>query len=156
MKELEEARTAIETVRGTPDGTVYRIVNYDTYAVDSSDEWDRQRDTLRDSSGTAAGQEQEQENKKRTTEGGASSRNSRLPQDWSPTASHIERARDSGLDLIAEVEKFRAHAEENDRTAKSWNGAFTRWLINAEEYARRDGRLPNGAKGTAPDGWVRL
>jgi len=56
----------IGTVRGTPYGTVYRIVNYDTYAVAQNGERDTQRDTERDASGTAAGQEQqwEQQNKK--------------------------------------------------------------------------------------------
>lgn len=66
-------------------------------------------------------------------------RASRLPEDWTPTDEHINRAKNARLDLQREVDKFRAHAEENDRRAKSWNGAFTRWLINAEDYARRDG-----------------
>ena len=54
-----EARTAIGTVRGTPDGTIYRIVNYDTYAVGGNGARDTKRDKVRDTSGTAAGQEQE-------------------------------------------------------------------------------------------------
>jgi hypothetical protein len=54
-----EARTQIGTVSGTPDGTIYDIVNYDTYAVLAIGERDTSRDAQRDSSGTAAGQEQE-------------------------------------------------------------------------------------------------
>lgn len=139
MSDLE-ARTAIGTVRGTPDGTVYRIVNYDTYAIGWDTERDTERDDERDRNGTATGQEQEQENNTNKPIGGSSSRKSRLPKDWSPTADHIERAKVARLDVIREAEKFRAHAEENGRKAERWNAAFTRWLINAEEYARRKPR----------------
>lgn len=59
MSDLE-ARTSIETVCGTPDGTVYRVVNYDDYAVLATPKRDSERDSKRDTSGTAAGQEQEQ------------------------------------------------------------------------------------------------
>ena len=51
--------TQIGTVRETPRGTVYRIVNYDTYAIHRDSERDTQRDTQRDRSGTRAGQEQQ-------------------------------------------------------------------------------------------------
>ncbi len=54
-----EVRTAIGTVRETPDGTVYRIVNYETYAVGDTDERDSERDKNRDSGETAARQEGE-------------------------------------------------------------------------------------------------
>ena len=50
----------------------------------------------------------------------------------------IDKFKDAGLNPGSELEKFRAHAEEKGRTAKSWNAAFTRWLINAAEYATRD------------------
>jgi len=64
------------------------------------------------------------------------SRATSLPKNWTPTQEHIERAAQDGLDLNRELVKFRAHAEEKGRTAKSWNGAFTRWLIQAAEYAQ--------------------
>lgn len=66
----------------------------------------------------------------------------RLPASWTPTVDHKQRATDEGVDLDRELVKFRAHAEEHDRTTKNWNAAFTRWLINAADYARRDGRTP--------------
>lgn len=65
IRELE-ARTAIETVSGTPYGTVYLVVNYDTYAGSVDAVRDSERDTKRDTSGTPAGQEQEQKNKRTT------------------------------------------------------------------------------------------
>lgn len=70
--------------------------------------------------------------------GEVKSRETRLPADWEPTDEHRQRAAQSGLDVTREANKFRAHAEEKDRRAKSWNAAFTRWLINAAEYAARD------------------
>lgn len=66
-----------------------------------------------------------------------------LPDNWAPTDEHRSRASTDGLDVDREAIKFRAHAEEKGRKAKSWNAAFTRWLINAAEYAKRD-----GARGT--------
>lgn len=62
----------------------------------------------------------------------------KLPKDWKPTTEHQERALAAAIDLGREVEKFKAHVEEKGRTAVNWNGAFTRWLMNAEEYAQRD------------------
>ena len=50
------------------------------------------------------------------------------------------RIREEGTIRGYDAPALRAHAEEKDRTAKNWNGAFTRWLINAAEYAQRDGR----------------
>lgn len=51
-----------------------------------------------------------------------------LPKDWAPTAEHIRRAREKGVDVIDEAENFRLHAETHDRRAKNWNAAFTTWL----------------------------
>lgn len=54
-----ESGTMIGTVRGTPHGTVYVIVNYDDYATIEKHSRDIMRDTMRDTSGTPAGQEQQ-------------------------------------------------------------------------------------------------
>ena len=54
----------IATVNGTPDGTVYRIVSYDTYRAGG----DSIRDTERDTNGTPTGQREEvEEGKKKDT-----------------------------------------------------------------------------------------
>ena len=65
------------------------------------------------------------------TEVSSKARETRLPKGWAPTAEHIKRAKESGLDLVDEVENFRLHAETHDRHAASWNGAFTTWLKNS-------------------------
>lgn len=58
-----ETGTMIGTVRGTPRGTVYRIVNYDTYAVGGDAERDTERDGMRNRSGTHAGHMRDKNNK---------------------------------------------------------------------------------------------
>lgn len=65
-------------------------------------------------------------------------RASKMPKSWKPNSNHLERALASDLDLAKQAEKFRAHAEEKGRTAVNWDAAFTRWLMNAAEYAERD------------------
>ena len=87
----------------------------------------------------------------------SSKRETRLSATWAPTAVHIKRAQDTHVDLMLQVEKFKAHAEEHDRKAKNWNAAFTRWLINAAEYAEKDQRrdatanLTRGQRAAAND-----
>ncbi|SNS43217.1 hypothetical protein SAMN06309944_0229 [Micrococcales bacterium KH10] len=73
-----------------------------------------------------------------TPNGVVRSRATKLPDSWTPTIEHQSRASETNLDLQLEVMKFRSHAHEKGRTAKNWNAAFTRWLINAAEFAARD------------------
>lgn len=56
----------------------------------------------------------------------------KIPKDWAPTSSHIERARAKGVDVLAQAEAFKLHAETHDRRAASWNAAFTSWLIKSK------------------------
>lgn len=55
-------------------------------------------------------------------------RETALPKSWAPTAEHIKRAKELGVDVVNEAENFRLHAETHDRRAANWNGAFTMWL----------------------------
>ena len=64
------------------------------------------------------GEEQESKRAKET----------RLPKDWVPTTSHCDLAKERGVDLVAEADAFRLHAETHDRHAARWNAAFTTWL----------------------------
>ena len=59
----------------------------------------------------------------------------RIPKDWAPTKAHLEYARDNRLDLVAEAEAFRLHAETHDRHAARWNSAFSTWLKKAKPSA---------------------
>lgn len=64
--------------------------------------------------------------------GDARKRETRLSKDWAPTAEHIKRAKDLGLDVVAQADAFRDHAETHDRHAANWNSAFTTWLKKAK------------------------
>ena len=57
-----------------------------------------------------------------------------LPPEWVHTEAHEAKAKEFGIDLHLEVEKFKAHAEANDRKLASWNAGFTQWLIQAKGY----------------------
>lgn len=71
----------------------------------------------------------------------------RLPKDWAPTVSHMELAKNRGVDIIAEADNFRLHAETHDRHAARWNAAFTTWLKKAKSSQRTVG----AARGMTPD-----
>lgn len=84
--------------------------------------------------------ESETEKKRSIGDRKKTSRQTSLPSDWQPNDSHRQRADEYGLSLASQAELFRLHAEEKGRKAQSWNAAFTRWLMNAKEYARPAGR----------------
>ena len=68
--------------------------------------------------------------------GDAKIKETRLPKGWVPTAEHFALAKSRGVDIIAEVEAFRLHAEAHDRHAARWNAAFTTWLKKSRPTAR--------------------
>lgn len=130
-----EVRTAIETLRETPDGTVYRVVNYETYAISRYTDRDNERDTKRDRSETEARQEQQLNQETPPIGPPLGKRKTRLPDGWRPTAQHRERAQIEGVDCDREAEKFRAHHGAKGSRFVSWNRAFTTWLLKAGEWA---------------------
>ncbi|WP_156316598.1 hypothetical protein [Leucobacter japonicus] len=67
----------------------------------------------------------------------------RLPSDWVPTKNHYDIGREKGIDVAAEADAFRLHAETHDRHAARWNAAFTTWLKRAKPKPRASG-----------DGWM--
>lgn len=72
--------------------------------------------------------------------GEAKRKETRLPKAWSPTSDHIERARGLRVDVMAEADSFRLHAETHDRHAANWNAAFTTWLKKAKPSATQPER----------------
>lgn len=72
-------------------------------------------------------------------DGDAKLKETRLPKAWAPTAEHFALAKSRGVDILAEVEAFRLHAETHDRHAARWNGAFTTWLKKSRPTARAAG-----------------
>lgn len=123
--------TMIARVRGTPNGTVYHIVNYDTYAIDGHSKGHSKGHSQGHPRGIAGAPEQERRKKNTTSEGG---RKHSLPDDWTPTNRHVEVAGTEGVDLQREAMKFREHAAANGRRQLDWNRSFTMWLMRAAEY----------------------
>jgi len=62
-----------------------------------------------------------------------------LPDTWRPNDNHTRQAQTLGLDLDAQVRRFRNHAEMNDRLMANWDAAFRQWLEHATEYAPKQG-----------------
>lgn len=64
--------------------------------------------------------------------GEAKLKETRLPADWVPSKNHYDIGRERRLDIAAEADAFRLHAETHDRHAARWNAAFTTWLKKAK------------------------
>lgn len=60
----------------------------------------------------------------------------RLPASWAPNEAHTQYALTEGIALEFQAERFRTHAEANDRRLVSWDAAFKNWLLKAERTAR--------------------
>ena len=56
----------------------------------------------------------------------------RLPADWTPNEAHTQYAVTEGIALDFQAERFRTHAEANDRRIVNWDAAFKNWLLKAE------------------------
>jgi hypothetical protein len=77
-------------------------------------------------------------------------RETSLPENWQPKAKEQERALAMDLDIDVEVERFRNHAEQNDRRCVSWDAAFRNWLIGSKNFTTPRGKSAND---TATWGW---
>lgn len=145
----------IRAQRETHAGTVYLLVNYDTYQSTPTQE------------GTQKGTTGAQEGHDRGTVG-AQSRSSKavkaeellmgiananppsvrelvkrakqLPDGWTPSTSHRGLAGTLGLDADDEAERFRDFHTAKGSVMKDWEAAFRTWLRNANRFASRDGR----------------
>ena len=73
----------------------------------------------------------EQGNSARSARGARKAPAKRLPEDWAPTDAHRKKAAELGVDLGLEADRFRLHAEANDRRAVRWDAAFSMWLSKA-------------------------
>lgn len=60
-----------------------------------------------------------------------------LPESWTPSESHQQKARAAGLDLGRESERFRAHHTAKGSLFRDWGMAFHTWLDNAVEWRQK-------------------
>lgn len=74
------------------------------------------------------------------------SKQSPLSDDWVPNEKHAARARELGVDVNLEAEKFRAHHQGKGTPFARPDAAFTGWLIRSTEF-RRSSQRQGGAAG---------
>lgn len=55
----------------------------------------------------------------------------RLADEWKPNAAATKYAASRGVDIEGEAERFRLHAQANDRRQVDWHASFRMWLSNA-------------------------
>lgn len=165
--ELLEEMGRIRPAQRTADGTTYLLVNYDSYqSTHTADgpQDEPEADQSRTSDGPVADQNRsskavkavKQDRKARPDEPGGqpaegkpsrTKRASVLPDSWSPSEKHAELAKELGLDLDAEAEKFRDWILDRGMTSKDWEARFRNWLRKAAEIA--EGRsVYSGAGGS--------
>jgi len=72
---------------------------------------------------------------------------STIPDSWKPNDAHSQYAKEEGIALDFQAERFRTHAEANDRRIVNWDAAFKNWLLKAERTVR--------AKPTAASPWSK-
>lgn len=60
----------------------------------------------------------------------------RLPASWTPKSTHTQYASDEGIALDFQAERFRTHAEANDRMLADWDAGFRNWLLKAERTTK--------------------
>jgi hypothetical protein len=59
-----------------------------------------------------------------------------IPAGWSPNETHAQYAEEEGIALDFQAERFRTHAEANDRRLVNWDAAFKNWLLKAERTTK--------------------
>jgi len=59
-----------------------------------------------------------------------------IPASWAPNEAHTQYARDEGIALDFQADRFRTHAEANDRRIVNWDAAFKNWLLKAERTVK--------------------
>lgn len=53
-----------------------------------------------------------------------------MPDGWEPKLSHVEKAKELGIDLATEADRFRTDAAAKSRIYADWDAAFRNWLTS--------------------------
>jgi hypothetical protein len=81
-----------------------------------------------------------------------------IPADHRTSEGNRKRAHELGfspVEIDRESEKFRAHAQANDRRCRDWDAAERQWFLSAAGYAKKQPRPP-ATDGTAPIDWDQI
>lgn len=68
-----------------------------------------------------------------------------LPETWEPKEAHKVTCLEKRVDVNYEAQRFRNHAQANDRRQRDWDAAFRNWLINAKPGTTPNGRPSQGS-----------
>lgn len=75
-----------------------------------------------------------------------------IPEDWSPTTSHKEKAKQLGLDVHAIADEFVNWAISKDERKADWSAAFHNWLTRENKFRQdRKSRPQFPPKGQAKE-----
>ncbi len=123
--------TALRTVGETPQGTIYHVVNYDTYAVG-----EKLHETPSETPiGIEVKQEQEGKHSRRKKTPTSNTDTWKVcPDSWSPNDGHLALARKLGVDFAHEEIKFRSYHFLKPHT--NADSTFTNWLVSASSRSR--------------------
>lgn len=66
----------------------------------------------------------------------SASRKVALPDEFKPTAQHVELANKSGVDLNHEFEQFKDYHKAKDSKMVDWHAALRTWIRNAAKFAK--------------------
>lgn len=69
-----------------------------------------------------------------------------LPAGWEPNDAHRGFAREKNIFLEGEAERFKLHAQANDRRLRDWDAGFRMWLTKARPQ-EQTGASPWDVKG---------
>jgi hypothetical protein len=76
-----------------------------------------------------------------------------LPEDWTPNAKHIEKARGLGLDVAFLAEQFANHHAARGNQFVDWDRAFFTWIGNAPTFGAGRPQLRAVVNDGRPEGW---
>lgn len=62
--------------------------------------------------------------------------NTKLPEDFSPDATGVQKAREAGFDPDAEMVKFRDHHVAKGSRMANWQAAYRTWIDKAKQFRR--------------------
>lgn len=62
-----------------------------------------------------------------------------VPKDWKPNQHHYDKARELGVDVNMEAERFYAYSHANGKKYLDFDMAFNNWLLNAVKFGQNNG-----------------
>lgn len=128
---------------GTPQGSIYALVNYEAYAVGVQRAGTPTEKEPETEPGTSIKGEEEKKRRRTRARTQKVSHDSLpktpVPEDFEPTEKHVAKADELGLDLDDELEQFVEYYQAHGSLRASWNASFSTWLRMAVKY-RAEGR----------------